>query len=63
MLPYILTCYDATGKSSEPVDIVVEIRKEQFAQETTIDDGLVQAFLLYDGYGNLLSERREYSCL
>ena len=57
VLPYILTCYDATGKSSEPVDIVVEIRKEQFAQETTIDDGLVQAFLLYDGYGNLLSEK------
>lgn len=57
VLPYILTGFDVTGKSSEPIDIVVEIRKEQFTQETTIDDGLVQAFLLYDGYGNLLSEK------
>ena len=57
VLPYILTGYDVRGKSNAPIDIVVEIRKEQFTQETTIDDGLVQAFLLYDGYGNLLSEK------
>ncbi len=60
-MPYILrTGYDVRGKSNAPIDIVVEIRKEQFTQETTIGPMcLVQAFLLYDGYGNLLSEKRE----
>ena len=46
VLPYILTGYDVRGKSNAPIDIVVEIRKEQFTQETTIDDGLVQAFFI-----------------